>query len=146
MENNKATFSGGTFTILASNAAYTTSGATLLTGKFGKSELIGLGTAATLIDFENVDYTGGSDLTAFLAANGGTSASGTFTLGLTGITPSIPIPFSGPTFPSFSGQGSTATFDATSAVPEPGTVASFGFGAIGLLGLMVRARKGRAVA
>ena len=142
--NNGATFGGGNFTITASDAGYTTPGATLLAGYFGKSELIGLGTAATLIDFENVTYTSGSDLTAFLAANGGTSATGTFTLGLTGINPSIPFPYSGPAFPSFSGQGSTATFDATpAAVPEPGTVASFGFGGLGLLGLMVRARKAR---
>ena len=143
---NGATFSGGSFTITSSNAAYTLPGTTLLSGNFGMSELIGVGTGATLLDFENVTYTGGSDLTAFLAANGGSSATGTFTLGLTGINPSIPFPYNGPTFPSFSGQGSTATFDATSAVPEPGTVASFGFGGLGLLGLMVRARKGRAVA
>ena len=102
--NNAATFSGGNFTITASNAAYTTVGATLLSGYFGQSELLGLGTGATLIDFENVTYTGGSDLAAFLAANGGSSATGTFTLGLTGITPSIPIPYSGAAFPSFTAR------------------------------------------
>ena len=137
--NNIATFSGGTFSIVGNPGQ-----ASVLMGTFGASELIGIGTGATLIDFENVTYTGGSDLVAFLAANGGTSATGTFNMGLTGVSPSIPFPFSGASFPSFTAQGSTATFDAQpAAVPEPTTVASFGFGGFGLLGLMVRARKAR---
>ena len=109
----------------ASDAAYTTVGTPLLTGTFGPSELLGFGTGATLIDFGNVTYTGGSDLAAFLAANGGSSATGTFTVGMTGLSPGIPFFLNAPSFPDFTAQGSTATFDAHSAaVPETGHVRS----------------------
>ena len=143
--NGAADFSGGSFAIIGSDAAYTTTGPTLLTGTFGPSELVGFGTGATLINFENATYTGGSDLAAFLKANGGTSAVGTFTVNMTGISPGIPYFLNAPSFPSFHAQGSTATFDAHSvAVPESGTTALL-LGGLGLLAVTLGARKSRRI-
>lgn len=144
--NNQADFSGGSFVIYDSTQTLAN---TLLTGDFSYSQIDAGGTTGTVLAFDGVTYTGGSDLTAFLATHPGTGAIGGFSLSLSAVSQqSNGKPLgrisSAAAFPAFNAQGSAATFDATpTAVPEPDSLSLFGLGGAGLLGLTLRARKSR---
>ena len=101
-----------------------------------------IGTGATVSTSRTSSTRAAPILAAVLAANGGTLGDGVPSRGLSGVTPaSRPLTRR---LPELHGSGTVARSSAApAAVPEPTTVASFGFGGFGLLGLMVRARKAR---
>lgn len=142
--NIKAQFSGGSFLISTGPSG---GGLMLLTGTFGGSEFNSTSSSgATLqsLTFGNVSYTGGSYLINFLSTYKGTSAIGSFSLGLTAITPKLKVnALHG--LNSFKANGSGGTFDATSigAVPEPGEYMVMGMAGMTVCGLIVRTRRRR---
>jgi hypothetical protein len=117
---------------------------TLLSGTFGAATLHLQSVDPTLggsFQFvsNNVTFTGGSDQHGF--TSGAISLEALNAFDLSGGTNLV----NGTTgFNSFTAtDGVTINGVSPSATPEPGTVASFGIGGIGLLGLMLRARKAR---
>jgi hypothetical protein len=138
-----AAFSGGSFTI-----STTDSTGDLLKGTFNSSALTSVnGSTGSVfnISMNGVTYTGGLYLTEYLAANpGATGAIGNLAVSLSGINPPTSGAGTGGGFTAFSAAGGVGTFDATPvrpSVPEPGTYAAFLVGGLGVLGLMVGARK-----
>jgi hypothetical protein len=129
---------GGTFTLV--NGANT-----LLTGTFTSAIMQGYVVASNddaSVSFFGVAYTGGS---YFTAAEGlGYANPGGLSLALLSNT-HLALNHAGTYFSNFNASG-TGTFGATPpVVPEPGTVASFTIGALGLCVLMLRGRKVRSM-
>ncbi|MBV9850609.1 MAG: PEP-CTERM sorting domain-containing protein [Armatimonadetes bacterium] len=135
--SNTAAFSGGSFTIYDSTQILANA---LLTGTFAGSQATIGGSTGSVLNFDSVTYTGGSDLTTFLASHPGSGATGGFSLSLSAVSPTVSVPLNASAFPAFHATGSVGTFDAT-AVPEPGPIALFAIGGMGLAGLGLRARR-----
>jgi len=154
LQNNGAAFSdisgffwnqiltGGTFTLTDEDTS-----TVLLSGTFSGADMGGLvlpgpGNKDASVSFFDVTYTGG---TYFTAAQGlGYSNPGDLSLALLSDNPlTIVSTPDGSRFGSFDASG-TGTFGATlneQSTPEPGTVASFLIGALGLCALVLRGRK-----
>lgn len=132
------TLTGGTFSILDADAAGRPVGTVLLTGNFASASLFGVpgsstGNLRTVLN--NVTYTGGE----FFLSSGLLNPGG-FSLGLSGIDPLLTV--AGGRFIGFqSGGGGTFSATVPAAVPEPGVVAFAAVNGLGVLGLMVRARR-----
>jgi hypothetical protein len=127
--------SGGTFTLKQGAT-------TLLTGVFTGADLdaiVGFGNKGANVNFQGVNYTGGTYWTAAQALT--FVNPGDFSLELLSSTPIslINVP-GGKRFHGFSGSG-TGTFAANQLAPEPATVATFAFGVLGLAALIIRKRK-----
>jgi len=143
--NDAGSFSGGTFTIYSDSSKSTV----LLTGNFSASQIKADdgSTSGNTTNFNSntVTYTGGLYYDELLATNpGAASIVGNFSLALSGVNPAFLVGSDG-YFQSFSAQGGAGTFDyqaiSAAPVPEPGTMASLGFGTFGLLGLALMRRR-----
>jgi len=117
-------------------------GTTLLSGTFTEATLDGSITnpASQTATFRTVatDVVYGSGL--FFNATG-LQNPGTFSFGLTSVTPGLGLNAAGTKFNDFTAAAS-GNFTATNA-PEPGTYAAFAFTGVGVMGLVLRARKSR---
>jgi len=143
-----AAFSGGSFSLVDGPT-------TLLSGTFTGSSLdydivsgsgAGSGANSPLYSMEGITYTGGTYLTDWETVNGeGPPVTGTGNLSLSAATPPASTGAGG-YFAAFTSDDVTGTWDAAgtplnTSVPEPSAMAAMAIGGIGLLGMMVVARR-----
>jgi hypothetical protein len=142
----------GTFT-LTSTTSFTDGttvykpGTVVLQGTFSEATLSGAittpasSTGSLRTEFNDVVYTGG-----VFFGKSGLANPGAFSFDLTsiktGATSGLLLNSTGTKFRTFTAAGS-GTYSATAAVPEPSSVAAFAATGLGVMGLMLRARKSR---
>jgi hypothetical protein len=115
-------------------------GVTLLSGTFSGASLfgtVGAVTGSMRTVFDNVVYTGG----VYFASSGLMPTPGSFSFALNVVNPAFGLNEAGTKFNSFTAGGTGIFAAAPAAVPEPGVVAFAAVNGLGVLGLMVRARR-----